>query len=66
MLTSEPSECKRLGVVWQSAPFPLWNDWKKGLEWKASKLGADTLVLRRRYFGFAMATAYRCVGRLPR
>jgi len=60
LLSEVPENCERLGVVWQGPPFPLWNDWQRGLEAKAVVLGADTLVLRHRYFAFAMATAYRC------
>ncbi len=60
LLSEEPAGCERLGVVWQAPPFPLWNDWQRGLEEKSLRLGADTMVLRHRYFAFAMATALRC------
>ena len=62
LLEAEPIGCVDLGVVWQSAPFPLWNDWRAGLRHKAGRIGADTLVLRHRYFAFALAGAYRCGG----
>jgi hypothetical protein len=60
LLDVPPAGCERLGVVWQAPPFPLWNDWQVGLERKARELGADTLVIRHRTFGFAMAGAWRC------
>ena len=60
ILDHEPTGCERLGVVWQAPPFPWPNDWRAGLEAKAIALGADTLVLRHRTFGFAMAGAWRC------
>lgn len=60
LLRHEPVGCERLGVVWQGPPFPWPNDWRIGLERKARVLGADTLVLRKRHFGFALAGAWRC------
>jgi len=60
LLPGEPMGCERLGVVWQARPFPLWNDWRRGLERKAAVLGADTLAMRHRYPGFAMASDWRC------